>query len=167
MSSITNLKFTFALSLILVFFGLGWSQQTLNDKPGITGVYGEIKEGLYTNSVFKFQIQFPDDWIVLENEEAKEFMKAGINIAEIDEKALEKNEKYRVSLLSLLKKPMGNSGNATVALSAMKQPTASVSPLAVANLTRKGLSESPVIRFDTEPKLVNIGRSNSRLSTTR
>jgi len=151
-----NLKIAF-VGLVSLFFVLpGWSQ-TADVKLGATGVYGEIKEGLYTNSAFKFQIQFPLDWIVLENQEAKELIKAGIKVAELDEKELERKEKYRLSLLSMLKKPAGSVDNATATLSAMKQPSSSVSPLAVANLSRKGLSESPAIRFDNDTRLINLG----------
>jgi len=122
-----------------------------------TGIYGVIKDGLYTNSIFRFQIQFPNNWTVLENEEVKELTKIGLKIAQLDEKEIERNKKYRVSLLSLMKKVPGEPGNATVALSAMKQPASSVSPLVVANLSREGMSESPVIKFNSDTSLMDIG----------
>jgi hypothetical protein len=139
--------------LVLIFPGALFAQTSPKET---TGIFGEIKKGLYTNSVFGFQIQFPRDWHPLENEEAKALTKAGLQLMQLDEKVLEKNQKYRISLLSLMKKAPGEPENATVALSAMKQPSRSVDPLTIANLSRKGLAESPSIAFDTETTPITI-----------
>ena len=107
--------------------------------------------------MYRFEIQFPSDWIVLANDEANQMIKAGNKLLELDEKALERNEKYRVSLLSLLKLPAGSVDNATAALSAMKQPSSSVDLLALANIVRKAMAESSAIKLGSEPSLIKIG----------
>ncbi len=152
----TRDHFWIIVPLLIMLCAISVVSQAPAAKPIGTGVYGDIKNGLYTNSVFRFQIQFPREWIVLENDEARELMKAGIKVAELNEKELEKKQKFRVALLSLLKKPIGSLGNATVALSAMKQPSGSVNPLDLAYIVRKSLQTSPALKFEGEPSTLRI-----------
>jgi hypothetical protein len=155
MKGLTGLKWAPCVLLFL----LSASAVTAQMKAGSarTGIFGDVREGLYTNSVFGLEIRFPADWIVVDNEDAKEFMKAGLKAAELDEKELEKNQKNRISLLSMLKKPMGTVGNATATLSVMKQPSHSVRLLTLADLTRRGLAGSPAIKFETDASVMTIG----------
>jgi len=156
MRTLISTKSIFAIVLTFVFAAAAFPQSVAATRPS-TGIFGSITKGLYSNSVFGFEIQFPRDWVVLENEEANQIIKAGKKLLEVDEKALEKNEKYRVSLLSLLKLPAGSVDNATATLSAMKQPSSSVAPLALANIVRKAMVESPAIKIDSEPRSIKIG----------
>jgi hypothetical protein len=155
MSVLGKLRLTICLtvSLVVATGAHAQSEGTSAD----TGIFGQVRQGRYWNSIFKFEIQFPAKWIVIDNEDAKEFLKAGIKVAELDEKELERTEKYRVGLLSVLKKPMGSESNATIAVSAIKQPSNSVKLLTLAGLTRRGLAQSPAIKLETDPSVVNIG----------
>jgi hypothetical protein len=138
------------LSSVAVF------SQAVIPRPQSTGVFGVAKDGLYVNSVFKFQLRFPSDWTVIENEDARELTKAGAKLLELDERVLEKDQRYRVALLTVLKREMGSPRNATITLSAMKQPSAAVNPLDLARISRKGLESSPAITFESEPSSITI-----------
>lgn len=155
MRLLTELRLGVLMMLVLLITSAAQGQTKIGSAS--TGIFGEIQQGLYRNSVFGLEIRFPADWIVVDNEDAKEFIKAGIKAAELNEKELEKNQKHRISLLSMLKKPMGSERNATAALSAMKQPSNSVRLLTLADLTRRGLAGSPAIKFETDTSVVSIG----------
>ena len=152
-------KTSVQIFLLLIALLSGMDVVFAQPTPAIkTGIYGEVREGKYINSVFRFKINLPQKWITLDNEEAKEYIKAGVKAAELDEKAIEREGKSRLPLLSMTKLPMGSLGNATLTISAMKQPSSAANVLDVANLTVQGLEGSPVLKIETKPTSLLIGQ---------
>ncbi|MBK9156199.1 MAG: hypothetical protein IPM25_18660 [Chloracidobacterium sp.] len=123
---------------------------------------GAVAEGKYTNDFFEFNLEFPAEWTVVDQETSGATVKIGTDFLkgkdERSNRALEASTKSEVVLFHLARKPIGSIGNCSFMIAVLKQPSAHVLPTMVAEATKSMFVNSPNLKIVKDTRTGTVGR---------
>lgn len=121
---------------------------------------GSVKDGVYRNSYFAFELNVPKGWTVIDHETSVAAMRVGVDVVKgknkTSNRALEDSIGKEVVLLNVTKKPMGALQNAMFMMAVSKQPSKHVTPSMVAEATKSLFASSPTLKLSEDVEIRTV-----------
>jgi hypothetical protein len=152
--------------LLIAFFlpGITLGQGRILERVTETDFFGSVKDGIYRNTFFKFELKVPKDWMSLNDAEKEAALNVGVDALKTknakNNKALEEAARAEIIILLYAKKPLGTMENSVLAIGAAKQPSAKITPQMVVEAAKSLFLKNPKNRLIQDTKAEMIGGKN-------
>jgi hypothetical protein len=121
-------------------------------------IMGKLVGRLYINNLLKFQLQLPEDGVILNQAVIDVYKNAGLDNlrTSANSAGIANAEKNEVILINYLAKPLGSPGNSALVITALRQPKNVTAAIVVA-ATVSGLSASGKFELSKSLSQVAVG----------
>lgn len=152
----------FIIAMIAAAYVAAAAQQNAPPPPArFDDFLGKSEKGKYQNSYFGFELSYPSNWHVVDQETSRAAIRIGTDVLKGSDqqanKMLVESTETEIVLFHASKKPLGSIGNQSLLMAVQQQPSPSVLPTMVAEATKSLLLNSPGMEVTKDTRKAMIG----------